>query len=292
MDLAYLRRAAAEAGGGWLPAATVKAAAGDAGMSIDQLMIELIPLASEPSLPAVSGFHVGAVGQGATGSLYFGANLEVAGWPLNQTVHGEQSTVINAWAHGESGLIRLAVSAAPCGYCRQFLYELAGAADLEILLAGKPAQALTSLLPGAFGPADLGVQGGMLAPGRQRLDCPEAAGSVTARAALDAAAASYAPYTNSFSGAALTVRGGRTFTGPCLENAAFNPSLSPMQTAYAAMVLAGESGTNVLEAAIVELEDARIRHGDRARALLAEFAPGVRLYEFRARIAGTAGKGG
>jgi cytidine deaminase len=176
MDLGYVRSAAVEAGGGWLPAAVVKRAAVDAGLSIDPLMLELIPLASEHPLPAVSGFRVGAIGQGESGALYFGANLEAAGWALNQTVHAEQATVINAWAHGKRGLKRLAVPAAPCGYCRQFLYELSGAADLEILLAGKPARCLASLLPGAFGPADLGIQGGTPAPARQRLECGDAIG--------------------------------------------------------------------------------------------------------------------
>ena len=39
-------------------------------------------------------------------------------------IHGEQCLVANALLHGERGLRKLAVSAAPCGHCRQFYSEL------------------------------------------------------------------------------------------------------------------------------------------------------------------------
>lgn len=102
------------------------------GPDIGAAMLALIGIAAEWARPGISGFKVGAVGQGASGALYLGANLEFEGAALGQTVHAEQAVVANAAAHGEAGLVRLAVSAPPCGHCRQFLFELASAGRLEI----------------------------------------------------------------------------------------------------------------------------------------------------------------
>ena len=64
------------------------------------------------------------VGLGASGRLYVGVNLEFPCLPLHNSVHAEQFLVVNAIQHGERELVKLAVSAAPCGHCRQFLSEL------------------------------------------------------------------------------------------------------------------------------------------------------------------------
>ena len=86
---------------------------------------------------------------------------------LSFTVHAEQSATNNAWLNGESGIQALAISAAPCGYCRQFLYELITASQLNILLPHSNTvllpyslTPLTTFLPDAFGPGDLGITGG------------------------------------------------------------------------------------------------------------------------------------
>ena len=65
-----------------------------------------------------------AVGLGESGRLYVGVNLEFARLPLNNSVHAEQFLVVNALHHGETGITKMAVSAAPCGHCRQFYSEL------------------------------------------------------------------------------------------------------------------------------------------------------------------------
>jgi len=257
----------------------------DGGMPAERLMLDLMPLASAFSMAPISGFHVGAVAQGTSGALYFGANLEFAAGPLNWTVHAEQSAVVNALIHERSAPVRLAVSAAPCGYCRQFLFELAGGAQLEIVLDGRPPEPLGKLLPGAFGPADLGVPGGMPAPAPHSLESLPPQESAVATAAWEAARAAYAPYTGALAGAALRMRSGRVFAGPYLENAAFNPSLSPMQTAIVAAVLGGESGAGVMEAVLVRVEPSKVNHAGTARLLLERFAPGVPLREIAARLA-------
>lgn len=65
-----------------------------------------------------------AVGLGASGRLYVGVNLEFAKLPINNSVHAEQFLVANALHHGEKAITKIAVSAAPCGHCRQFYSEL------------------------------------------------------------------------------------------------------------------------------------------------------------------------
>lgn len=65
------------------------------------------------------------MGLGASGALYVGVNLEFARLPLYNSVHAEQFLLVNALHHGEREIRRLAVSAAPCGHCRQFYSELA-----------------------------------------------------------------------------------------------------------------------------------------------------------------------
>src|SRR5438876_648341 len=120
-------------------------------------MLELLAQAQAFARPALSNFRVGAVVRGTSGALYFGANIEIPGQSLSQTVHAEQAALSNAFMHDEPGIAAIAVSAAPCGHCRQFLYEFADGRDIEILLSGHPATNLSTLLPQPFGPQDLKV---------------------------------------------------------------------------------------------------------------------------------------
>ena len=276
----------ASAGGGWLPADDAESLAEESGIAIEQLLLELIPLARRYATPQQSGYRVGAVGQGDSGALYFGANLEIPGCPLNQTVHAEQAVVVMAASHGETGLVRLAVSAAPCGYCRQFLFELATAGELQVLLAHRASTTLTDLLPGAFGPKELGVDGGLLSVPRRNFQWLKepASHDQSAIAALQAAAVSYAPYTQAFAGAALTTRAGSTYSGPYLENAAFNPSLSPLQAAMVAARAGGAAIEEVAAATLVQVSHSRIDHAAAARLVLDQAAPGVVIQVYEVRV--------
>lgn len=69
--------------------------------------------------------HNSAIGLASSGCIYVGVNLEFPGMPLSQSVHAEQFLMANLLLHGEARLDTLAVSAAPCGHCRQFYSELA-----------------------------------------------------------------------------------------------------------------------------------------------------------------------
>jgi hypothetical protein len=56
-------------------------------------------------------------------------------------------------------IVKIAITHAPCGHCRQFMNELRDAKDIQILLPGMAAMRLEELLPKAFGPLDLEVPG-------------------------------------------------------------------------------------------------------------------------------------
>ena len=271
-----------------LPPEAVDELARETGGTVEQLMLALIPLARSLAQPRLSGFSVGAVAQGSSGTLYFGANSELDASSVVHTVHAEQAAVVCAIIQKETGIEKLAVSAPPCGYCRQFLYELSTADRLLVVLAGKPPTRLTELLPGAFGPSDLGVQGGM--PGRNgvELEWVVPGSGPAAEAAMVAARVSYAPYTGAVAGAGLVARfcdgaGVERLTtvgGPYLENAAFNPSLSPLQTSLVALMAASIAPMEIIEAALVQLHDSKVAHADAAGVLLARLAPQVKLQVF------------
>ena len=222
----------------------------DARHSMDDLLA-LLPQAAAFSKPPISNFRVGAIARGKTGTLYYGTNLEFAGEALSFTVHAEQAAVVNAWMHGETAVDVVATSAAPCGYCRQFLNELVTAADLLIVMPGQ-SRPLSELLPSSFGPRDLGVDGGLLQPEDHGLAVDEA--DAVAQAALRAANMSYAPYSKSYAGVALRTNDGRLFSGPYAENAAFNPSLSPLQAALSQLNLAGGAWDDIGEVVLVAVD--------------------------------------
>src|ERR1700694_1383432 len=216
-----------------------------------QRMLELLPQAATFARAPVSNYRVGAVARGFSGKLYFGANLEFAGCPIGFTVHAEQSAIANAWMSGERGVSALAISSAPCGHCRQFLNELATAADLEILLPGLSPRSLHELLPDAFGPGNLGVSVGLMQHAAHELVYagPE---DPTIAAALAAANRSYAPYSGGYAGVALRMRDGGIYSGAYAENAAFNPSLPAMQAALSQVNLAGRDWSEIEHAVLVQ----------------------------------------
>lgn len=201
--------------------------------------------------PPVSNFRVGAVARGTSGKTYLGANLEFAGESLCFTVHAEQAAVVNAWMNGETGVDVVATSAAPCGYCRQFLNELVTAGELVVVMGGEERK-LSELLPQSFGPRDLGVTSGLLAPAANGLAIDE--DDALAQAALAAANMSYAPYSKAYAGVALRTHAGTIVTGPYAENAAFNPSLSPLEAALSQLNMSGGAWSDIAEAALVEAE--------------------------------------
>ena len=247
-------------------------------------MLGALPAAQALARPAISGFRVGAVAQGLSGALYLGANLEFVGQALSCSVHAEQAAVTNAWLHGEAGISTLAVTTGPCGYCRQFLNELVTAEQLQIIREGGARESLAVLLPAAFGPHDLGVRGGLMERSAHGLvlEQPETGEAAAAfEAALQAANASYAPYSLSYAGVALDLGDGAVADGRYAENAAFSPSLSPLQAALARLAVTAVPYREIRRAVLVEAGGAASQRGV-TETLLAAVAPGVPLTYARA----------
>jgi cytidine deaminase len=259
--------AACQGAGGYLPAAVVDRIVAS-GIPLDQLMLGLIPIAKTFAIPPISNFFVGAVAHGLSGNLYFGANYEFPGQALSFSVHGEQAAVTEAMSFGEGGIDLLAVSAPPCGYCRQFLYELTTATTLKITLPNAPAALLTDLLPGAFGPADLGVTAALMSRQSHGMTLPAPIDDLT-QAALHAANNSYAPYSLSFAGVALKTRDGSIYTGGVSENAAFNPSMSPLEAAVVTLTINGRKKYgDIVDAVLVEATGSKASQIGATRAVL------------------------
>jgi len=94
---------------------------------------------------------------------------------LSPTLHAEQAAIVNAWLQGAGKIEAIAITAAPCGYCRQFLYELEGGPDVAVILlmpdlADGMTYYLSDLLPQAFGPRELGSHTGLMASVDQPLN--------------------------------------------------------------------------------------------------------------------------
>ena len=140
-----------------------------------------------------SGFHVGAallvdeLDPADSPRIITGANVENAAY--GSTICAERAALVRANALGFRRFRAVAIIArasgrgpdgrpipaqvvlpegitGPCGACRQMLWEAAqlGAGDMDVLLAdarGKQVMVtlMSALLPLAFGPRDLGVEG-------------------------------------------------------------------------------------------------------------------------------------
>ena len=279
--------------GGPIPADEVEVLCTERGVSVDALMLRLLPTAAAFARVPISSYPVGAVAQGlmedgrGVGALYLGANVEFTGQALAFSVHAEQAAVINAWQHGECGLTAIATSAAPCGHCRQFLYEVVAASRMRVLESPPVGSqvprntALSALLPHAFTAVDLGLAGGLMDPRFEEpllsLQDPD----TLVQAAVDAARQSYVPYTFGRAGCALETVSGGVFVGRYAESAAYNPSVSPLESAVAFMVMNSPAGASreITRAVLVESPSKASQRGA-TEAVLGSVAPGVRL-EYR-----------
>ena len=116
---------------------------------------------------------------------------------------------------------------------------------------------LSSILPSAFGPAALGMTHGAFPVEETNLSLLKDSTDALTLAALDAARKAYSPYSKSPSGIAIRSSKGRIYRGSYIENVAFNPSLSPLQIALAAMIAAGEPYSAISEVTLVEVQAAR-----------------------------------
>jgi len=235
------------------------------GLDDDALAFALLPLAASCARTDLSHFNVGAVARGVSGNLYFGANMEFAGTTMQQTVHAEQSAITHAWMRGEKGLVSVTVNYTPCGHCRQFMNELNSGVKLQINLPGRKPATLGDYLPDAFGPRDLDITTLLL---DERDHGFALQGDELNQAAIAAANRSHAPYSNAPAGVALALRDGKIICGSYAENAAFNPSLPPLQAALNVLSLSGYDYSDIQRAILAERADAPLTQWDATAATL------------------------
>ncbi len=118
--------------------------------------------ATARSYSPYSHVSVGASGLSSTGATVVGSNIENASYGL--TLCAECSLVSDLARVGGGQLVAVSIVAgdgqpiAPCGRCRQLLFEHGGANLLVDAGEGAAPLRLADLLPGAFGPEDLGTR--------------------------------------------------------------------------------------------------------------------------------------
>lgn len=206
----------------------------------DELALALLPVAAAYAVVPISKFQVGAIARGVSGHWYFGGNMEFFHTPLQQTIHAEQCAITHAWMSGEKGLETITVNYTPCGHCRQFMTELNSERALKISLPDRPVATLNDYLPDSFGPRDLGIT--TLLFDTTNNNYVDKSNDELGSLAIQSANISHAPYTGSHSGVALLTKSGKVFCGSYAENAAYNPSIPPLQAAIIMMYIkAGEN---------------------------------------------------
>ncbi|MDU5501712.1 MAG: cytidine deaminase [Enterobacter sp.] len=199
------------------------------GLDEDALAFALLPLAAACARADLSHFNVGAI------------------------------------ARGVSGLSAITVNYTPCGHCRQFMNELNSGLQLRINLPGRAPHTLADYLPDAFGPKDLEIKTLLMDEQDHGFAL---SGDDLSQAAIAAANKSHTPYSRSPSGVALQCRDGRIFTGSYAENAAFNPTLPPLQGALNLLSLNGYDYPDIQRAILAEIADAPLIQWDATAATL------------------------
>ncbi|KVH93954.1 APOBEC/CMP deaminase, zinc-binding [Cynara cardunculus var. scolymus] len=274
-----------------ISASEAKSMAESKGLTVPQLLPSLIKSAQHLARPPISDFRVGSVGLASDGRIFFGGNVEFPGLPLHHSIHAEQFLITNLAAHGGgSKLLYIAVSAAPCGHCRQFLQELRGVSDTQIVITDQPQEnpnynPISSILPNPFGPLDLLDRETPLILEKHdnqltfkgNLDLSNVSTELVKRdeeelkkAALVAARGSHAPYSGCPSGVALMDCEGQVYKGSYMESAAYNPSMMPVQAALVAYMVAGGGGyERIVAAVMVEKEVAMVRQEETASLAIA-----------------------
>ena len=130
-------------------------------------LIEAAFEARENAYTPYSHFRVGAALLAKNGQVFKGCNIENASYPV--TICAERTALFKAVSEGVREFEAIAIVgsmegqvneliSAPCGVCRQALFEFCGN-DLRVILAKSATDYLDTtlgeLLPYGFGPANL-----------------------------------------------------------------------------------------------------------------------------------------
>ncbi len=219
-------------------------------MELNELLLALLPIAAALARPPISEFYVGAIAKGKSGDIYMGANIELPGEALFHSVHAEQSAISHAWLSGETAIEDIIVNASPCGHCRQFINELVDGSKVKIHLPDQATAPLSHYLPYAFGPSDLNITTPLLTKQLHTLTLDSNDPMIIE--GLDHAGLSYAPYTKNYAAVVLETKDGATYCGRYAENAAFNPSMQPMQMALSTMARHNRDFSEINRAVLIE----------------------------------------
>jgi len=127
----------------------------------DDELVECARRAAEFAAAELSGYKVGAAILAADGRVFTGCNVESSSYGL--TICAERTALVKALSEGAVILERIAVvtagkkPAAPCGACRQMLYDYAPAIEVIFAASGDSfvKLPLLDLLPMPFGKEDL-----------------------------------------------------------------------------------------------------------------------------------------
>ncbi len=140
---------------------------------IQKLLLESATKAKENAYSPYSHFLVGAAILTKDSEIITGANVENSAY--GPTICAERAALTHANAMGKRLIESIAVIArgadfdakeptAPCGICRQMIYEAGQVSDtdIELVLSNTKKDriiltTISELLPLAFGPKDLGV---------------------------------------------------------------------------------------------------------------------------------------
>jgi cytidine deaminase len=123
-------------------------------------LIEEATVARKQAYVPYSHYPVGAALLTTSGEVYTGCNIEIASF--GATVCGERTAAFKAVSEGQREFQAVAVvtsnGAAPCGICRQVLYEFGP--EMIVIMADPDGHItwegpLTELLPHGFGPKKL-----------------------------------------------------------------------------------------------------------------------------------------
>jgi cytidine deaminase len=145
------------------------------------------------------------------------------------------------------------------GWDRQVLYEWS---PRTTVVTPSGEMSPETLLPGPFGPSELGVAAEFFAVR------PAAVSAEPVTAARDAARRAWCPVTGARSGVALATEG-RVVAGPFLESVAFNPSVPALAAALVMLRVEGLDPSGVERVVLAEAEGSRVRYADWTRAAAA-----------------------
>ena len=232
------------------------------GLDSDQLLRQLVLDVQPRARVPVSDFRVGAAGMNAAGEVFLGVNVEFSGASFAQTIHAEQFLVSLSRTRSSSPLVKIAVSAPPCGHCRQFVTEFDPQGKLELLIGKEVKTTMEKLLPQAFSPLDLKVTEPFYS---RPLTLSES--TTLQEAAKLAALQSYVPYSKCRAGTAVKSVKGEVFAGSALENAAYNPALPPLQAALVSAYAGGCPPEDVVEVVLCQDTGAQIDYEPQIRDL-------------------------